>query len=76
MIRLPITVFVILLVVGFWPVVIVMLIGLFMGFRYSIQGSDIKGSTVDSVNDFMDKAADKADDIREDIFNGGNNSDR
>lgn len=76
MIRLPITVFVILLVVGFWPVVIVMLIGLFMGFRYSIQGKDIKDSTVDSVNDFMDKAADKADDIREDIFNGGNNSDR
>ena len=47
-----------------------------MGFRYSIQGKDIKDSTVDSVNDFMDKAADKADDIREDIFNGGNNSDR
>lgn len=74
-IKIPITVFVILLIVAFWAVVVLMVAGLFLGFRYSIQGKDVKNSGIDEVNEFMDKAADKATDIKEDIFNGGGNSD-
>ena len=75
-IKVPITVFVLLLVIGFWAIFILMIIGLFLGFRCSIQGKDMNGRGTDEINSFMDKAADKATDIREDIFDGSNNSDR
>ena len=72
---MPITVFIVLLIVGFWVVIILMLVGLFLGFRYSIKGTDVRGKEADDINKFMDKAADKATEIKEDIFNGSD-SDR
>lgn len=75
-IEMPITVFIILLIIGFWVVTLLMLLGLFLGFRYSIKGKDIHKKAADEINNFMDKAADKAADIKEDIFNGGNDSNR
>lgn len=75
-IEMPITIFIILLIIGFWVVVILMLMGLFLGFRYSIKGTDIRGKEAEEINRFMDKAADKATDIKEDIFNGSGDSNR
>lgn len=74
-IEMPITVFIVLLIVGFWVIIILMLVGLFLGFRYSIKGADVRGKEADDINKFMDKAADKATEIKEDIFNGSD-SDR
>ena len=56
LIAMPITVMV-LLMVCFWPFsMIVLFVGLFLGARYSFRGPNINGK----VNDFMDKAQDKA----------------
>lgn len=60
-IRMPVTIFVILAVVFFWFALIVMIVGLFVGCRYSFEG--ISKVNVD-VNKAMDKAADAAESIK------------
>ena len=56
MIAMPITVLALLLIC-FWPFSLVILfVGLFLGARYSFRGPDINTN----VNDFMNKAQDKA----------------
>lgn len=64
---LPITVCVLLLFFAFWVTVPLLIIGLFFGFKYSFKGPDIDKK---SVNDFMDKASDTAESIKEDFKNG------
>ncbi len=58
--ELPLTVVVLLMIVGFWFLVWALLIGLFFGLRYNVRGEGIS----DSVNRVMDKAADTAENIK------------
>lgn len=60
-IRIPVTVFVIILIFGFWFVFVAMLIGLFFGCRYSFEGL---GKVELDVNKAMDSAADAAEKIK------------
>ena len=56
LVSMPITVL-ILLLICFWPFsLIVLFVGLFLGARYSFRGPDINSN----VNEFMNKAQDKA----------------
>ncbi|MDD2430010.1 MAG: DUF4342 domain-containing protein [Eubacteriales bacterium] len=58
--ELPLTVVVLLMIVGFWFFIWTLLIGLFFGLRYNVRGEGIS----DSVNRVMDKAADTAENIK------------
>jgi hypothetical protein len=60
----PITLFVVLLLVGFWVIVPLMVLGLFFGFRYRIIGKEL-GS--EAVNKVMDEAAETAEEIKSSI---------
>jgi hypothetical protein len=62
--RMPITVLVILLIVAFWFVVPIMIVGLFFDFRYYFNGPDIKCT---KVNDAMDSVANAAGEIKNDM---------
>lgn len=63
-IRVPVTIFVILLFI-FWEIIIpVMIVGLFLSCRYSFEG--VSEVHVD-INKAMDKAADTADSIKNDL---------
>ncbi|MEG1558145.1 MAG: DUF4342 domain-containing protein [Oscillospiraceae bacterium] len=68
----PVTVFVILLIIGFWFVLPLMIVGLFFEFRYSFKGAEL-GS--DKVNDAMGKATDIADSIKTEIKNSEKKTD-
>ena len=57
---LPLSVLILLLIFMFWGVVPLAVIGLFVGFRYRIQGAGV----AESVNLAMDKAADAAESIK------------
>ncbi len=61
---MPVTVFVLLLVLGFWVLIPLMIVGLFFGFRYSFSGNDLGK---ESVNNAMGKATDIADNIKDGI---------
>ena len=63
-ITLPVTVLVILLLVGFWVVIPLLVVGLFFNFRYSFEGPDL-GS--DKVNRVMDNVSQAAENIKQDI---------
>ena len=67
-IELPVTAFVILLVFCFWVVIPLMVVGLFLGCRYSFSGNELGR---ESVNNAMGKATDIADNIKSE-FNKGN----
>ena len=62
--RMPITVLVILLIVAFWFVVPILVVGLFFDFRYFFNGPDIKSS---KVNDAMGSVANAAEEIKNDM---------
>ena len=63
-IKLPVTVVVVLLIVGFWVVIPLLIVGLFFNFRYSFEGPDL-GS--DKVNRMMDNVSQAAENIKQDI---------
>ena len=63
-ITFPVTVLVILLVIGFYVAVPLIIIGLFFGFRYSFMGSDLGR---DNINNVMNKAASTVDGIKEEF---------
>lgn len=63
-IRIPVTVFVILLILFFEFVIPLMIIGLFLDCRYSFEGV---GEVHVDVNKAMDRAADAADSIKNDF---------
>lgn len=67
MVTIPITVLVLLLLVGFWILLPLMALGLFCGFRYRFSGPDLEKSAVRSVNDAMDKVGDMADQVKEEF---------
>ncbi len=70
-IGMPVTVFVLLLIIGFWIIVPLMIAGLFFGFRYSFSGDDLGK---ESVNRAMGQATDFADNIKNEIKSEMTNS--
>lgn len=60
---IPLSVLILLLIFMFWWVVPLMVIGLFLGARYSFRGS----KAADGVNRAMDKAAETAESIKSGI---------
>lgn len=63
-IKISLTISAILTIVAFWPVLILIVIGLFCGYKYSITGNDIKS---DGVNDILDKVSESAYNIKDDF---------
>lgn len=59
--RVPVTVLVILLILGFWVVVPLLILGLFFGYRYGFEGPHLGR---DNINGAMHKATDVAEDIK------------
>ena len=68
--KLPITAIVILSIIAFWPVGILLIVGLFLGYKYSFFGPNIKGN---KVNNFMNKAHNGAQNMKNEFNNGYNN---
>ena len=64
MMAVPVTVLVILLLLAFWVIVPLIVVGLFLGCRYAFNGPDIEKATV---NKMMDAAADAAESLKKDI---------
>ena len=62
-IRISLTISVILLLIAFWPVGIMLVVGLLFGYKYSITGPD----TNNKVNDILDKASETASNIKNDF---------
>ena len=63
-ISIPGTILILLLIVAFWLVIPLIIIGLFFNCRYSFKGSDIEKT---GVNRIMDTAADAAEKFKKDI---------
>ena len=61
---MPTTAMVLLLIFAFWVCVPLLVIGLFGGFRYSFSGAELGR---ESINKAMDKAAEAADKVMDDI---------
>jgi hypothetical protein len=66
-IKISLTISALLLIIAFWPVAILLVIGLFLGYKYSITGP---GINTDKVNDILGKASESADDIKDDFKEG------
>lgn len=60
--QIPVLLLIILLLCSCFLVLVVMIVGLFFGFRYTFAGPDLGR---DSVNNVMDKASAAADDLKE-----------
>ena len=63
-IKISLSISVLLLVFLFWAVAILLVIGLFCGYRYSISGHNMK---YDGVNDVLGKVSESADNIKKDF---------
>lgn len=66
-IKISLTISVLLLIIAFWPVAILLIIGLFTGYKYSITGPNTNN---EKVNDILDKASQSADNIKDDFKEG------
>lgn len=64
---IPLTLFIILLLVAFWIVVALVVVALFFGNRFSVEGS----LGYDDVNEVLGKATDFAEGIKEEAFPSG-----
>ena len=62
--ELPVTVLVLLLIFAFWVCIPLLVIGLFMGYRYAFSGDELGR---ESVNKAMDKAAEVAEKVKEEV---------
>ena len=60
----PVTIFVLLLIVGFWIIVPLLILGLFFGYKYSVRGPQLGK---ESVNDAINKASKVVEDIKEEF---------
>ena len=63
---MPVTAMVLLLIFAFWVCVPLLVIGLFAGFHYAFRGAELGRQ---SINNAMDKAAQAADRVMEEIRN-------
>ena len=64
LLEMPVTVLVVLMLFAFWVCLPLLVIGLFAGFRYSFSGAELGR---DSVNSAMDKAAEVAEKVKEEV---------
>ena len=64
---LPLTVMAVLIIFAFWITIPVMIILLFLGYRYSLRGSEI---TKGEINRVMDRVADTAENIKAEVKHG------
>lgn len=69
-IKISITISTVLLILAFWPVMILLIIGLFSGYKYSIKGKGIK---CNEVNNVFNKASEAADSIKNNFNEGYKN---
>lgn len=65
--NISVTVLVLLLLIAFWAVAVVMIVGLFCGCRYSFWGPHLGR---EDVNQAMEKASDMAEGLKQDFQNG------
>ncbi|VYU65009.1 DUF4342 domain-containing protein [Clostridium tertium] len=70
-IRISLTISAILLIFLFIPSLILLIVGLFCGYKYSISGPNIN---YDGVNDIFDKVSESADTIKKDFKEGYENN--
>lgn len=63
-IKISLTISTLLLIIAFSPVVVLLIVGLFLGYKYSLTGPDMKCNTV---NDILGKASSSAEDIKNDF---------
>lgn len=68
-VSMPVTVFVLLILFVPYVSIPLMVIGFFFGLKYSFRGVDVENR---QVNDFMDKAAETAENIKNDFKSGYN----
>ena len=61
---LPVTVFVVLMIFGFWFMFAALAVGLFCGARYSFRGPNLGKP---SINDAMDRAAEAAETVKKEF---------
>ena len=62
--EVPVTVLVLLLIFAFWVCIPLLVIGLFVGYHYSFSGAELGR---ESVNNAMDKAAEVAEKVKEEV---------
>ena len=62
--EMPVLVLVLLMLFAFWVCVPLLVIGLFAGYRYSFSGAELGR---ESVNNAMDKAAEMAEKVKEEV---------
>ena len=65
LLSLPVTAFALILVFTFWFSLIALTVGLFCGLHYSFRGPNLGKQ---SINDAMERAADMAESVREDLM--------
>jgi len=70
---IPVTAFVLLLIFCFWVIIPLMIVGLFLGCRYSFSGPELGR---DSVNSAMGKATDFAENIKSEFKGNDREDDR
>lgn len=66
-IKVSLTISTLLLVLFFWAVGILLVVGLFCGYRYSISGPNMNSK---GVNDILEKVSESADNIKKDFKEG------
>lgn len=63
-VTMPVTILVIIMIFAFWVVVPLLVVGLFLGFKYSFSGPVANGI---DLNNVMDKASEVAENIKKDF---------
>ena len=61
---IPVIVLIVLMIVAFWPMTLLLLIGMFCGFKYSFRGDIAKDI---NLNDACDKASETCENIKNDF---------
>lgn len=70
-IKVNLTITVIFFLLAFWAAFIIVVAGLFFGYRYYIDGEDCSKCRV---NDYLGKAADAAEDVKNEFKDGYKNA--
>lgn len=66
-IKVSLTISAVLTILAFWPVLILVVVGLFFGYKYSITGTDINSN---GLNDILEKVSESAHNIKDDFKDG------
>jgi hypothetical protein len=69
-ITVPVTILVLLLILAFWFIVPLIIIGFFFNYRYVFKGPELEKT---GVNHMMDTAADVAENFRKEVIESRNN---